>query len=69
MFYEMLFGKTPWPARDIKSLKENVAKMPLKFPYGKEIGKNTKSFIEGCLQKEEEKRFGWDEVFNHPIFI
>lgn len=69
MFYEMLFGKTPWPARDIKSLKENVKKMPLRFPYDIPIGRHTKSFIEGCLQKEEEKRFDWKELFDHPIFF
>lgn len=49
MFYEMLFGKTPWPARDIQSLKENVKRLPLRFPYDIPIGKHTKSFIEGCL--------------------
>lgn len=54
MFYEMLFGKTPWPARDINSLKNNVKNMPLKFPYDIPIGKYTKTFIIGCLQKEEE---------------
>lgn len=33
MFYEMLFGKTPWPARDVKSLRNSVKLLPLRFPY------------------------------------
>lgn len=56
----MLFGKTPWPARDVTSLRNNIRAMPLRFPYDIPIGKYTKSFIEGCLTKNEEKRLGWD---------
>lgn len=33
MFYEMLFGKTPWPCRDINSFLLNIKTSPLKFPY------------------------------------
>lgn len=42
--------------------------MPLKFPIDVAIGSYTKTFIIGCLQKEEEKRFSWEELFDHPIF-
>lgn len=65
----MLYGKTPWPARDMNSLINNVRTMPLRFPYDVPVGSYTKSFIEGCLQKEESNRFGWEEVFSHPIFF
>ena len=27
-----------------------------------------KDFLTRCLQKEEKKRMGWNEVFMHPIF-
>lgn len=38
MFYEMLFGKTPWPCRDLNSFTRNLQTQPLRFPYEKSIG-------------------------------
>lgn len=67
MFYEMLFGKTPWPARDINSYLRNMKNSPLRFPYDKPIGKNTKDFITRCLTLNEKSRISWEEVFAHPI--
>lgn len=49
MFYEMIFGKTPWPCRDLYSFIRNMKTQPLRFPYGKPISKETKSFLQGCL--------------------
>jgi calcium-dependent protein kinase len=37
MFYEMIFGKTPWPCRDINSLLKAIKSVPLRFPYDKPI--------------------------------
>lgn len=64
----MLFGKTPWPSRDIKSLVESIYSAPLKFPYDYPIGNQTKNFIKGCLEINESDRLSWEEIFNHPIF-
>ena len=44
--------------------------MPLRFPYDKPIGNQTKDFITRCLTIEEEKRMSWEEVkadFNMQI--
>lgn len=49
MFYEMLFGRVPWPSRDFESLRNNIKSMPLRFPFDIPVGKYTRSFIEGCL--------------------
>ncbi|EGR32326.1 protein kinase domain protein [Ichthyophthirius multifiliis] len=51
MFYEMIFGKTS----------------PLRFPYDKPIGIQTKNFLVRCLTIDEKKRIGWDEIFQHSI--
>ncbi|KRX01735.1 Protein kinase-like domain [Pseudocohnilembus persalinus] len=67
MFYEMIFGKTPWPCRDLNSFVRNMRSQPLRFPYNKKIGSETKSFLQGCLQYDEAKRFTWDQVLSHPI--
>ena len=34
IFFEMLFGKTPWKARSQYELITNINNEPLKFPYG-----------------------------------
>lgn len=67
LFYEMLFGKTPWPCRDQYSYLRNMTSTPLRFPYDKPIGQNTKDFIEKCLKVSEAQRIGWDEAFTHPL--
>lgn len=69
IYYEMLCGKTPWPARDQLDLIENTKKMPLRFPFDIKISDTSKEFIKGCLQYTEKNRFGWEEIFNHPIYL
>lgn len=49
MFYEMLFGRTPWPSRSLKSLIKAISTQPLKFPYDIPISKLTKDFLVRCL--------------------
>ena len=68
IYYEMLCGKTPWPARDQLDLIQNIDKMPLKYPFNVQISDLSKDFIRGCLEKEEKNRFSWDEVLKHTIF-
>ena len=29
MFYEMLYGKTPWTGKDLGDLRDNILKRPL----------------------------------------
>ncbi|KRX01734.1 Protein kinase-like domain [Pseudocohnilembus persalinus] len=67
VFYEMLFGKTPWSCRDLKSFVRNMKTQRLRFPYSKPIGSETKNFLQGCLQVSESNRFSWEQVLNHPI--
>ena len=38
------------------------------FPPNCSISDELKGFIRGCLKFEENKRFGWIEVFLHKIF-
>lgn len=68
IYYEMLFGKTPWPAKSQYDLVNNIMKMPVKFPYNVQISDISKEFIKGCLQLEEKNRFSWEEVLSHPIY-
>ncbi|EGR27218.1 protein kinase domain protein [Ichthyophthirius multifiliis] len=56
IFYEILFGKTPWPSRDLQSFLSNIQSIPLRFPYDKPVKKETKDFISRCLILNEDKR-------------
>jgi serine/threonine protein kinase len=68
IYYEMLCGKTPWPARDQLDLIQNIASMPVKYPFNIQISDLSKDFIKGCLGKDEKERFSWEEVLTHKIF-
>lgn len=65
--YIFFISLSPWPARDINSYLRNMKTCPLRFPYDKPIGANTKDFITRCLTANENQRISWEEVFKHPI--
>ena len=67
MFYELLYGYPPWPARDLDSYVDGIRRKKLWFPYDRKIGKNSKDFIEKCLVVDEDKRITWEELFEHPL--
>ena len=50
MFYEMLFGYSPWPSRHLDVYKRCIVSKPVAFPYNCGIGENTRNFLEGCLK-------------------
>lgn len=64
IFYEMLFGNTPWPCRSQIELINNIKKMPVRFPHHATVSEDTRGFIKGCLTLNENKRFGWNDCFN-----
>lgn len=67
MAFEILYGKVPWPIRDIPSFLWNIYHVPLRFPYDKSVSEEFKDFIRSCLTVDESKRIGWDDVFSHPF--
>lgn len=64
----MLYGRVPWSGKSEFELAEVITKQPLKFPKDPEISEHARNFIQGCLKLEEADRFGWFEVYNHPLF-
>jgi serine/threonine protein kinase len=57
IFYEMLMGEVPWPARTEFELINNIEKRPLMFSHKVGITPHARSFIEGCLKINEYERF------------
>ncbi|CAD8190461.1 unnamed protein product [Paramecium pentaurelia] len=68
IFYETLFGSTPWTARSIPELVKNISSQPLKFPQDKNIDPQIIDMLKGCLQLQEKDRMGWDLLYRHPCF-
>lgn len=63
MYYELLFGKAPWPHRNMESYLEYIKREPLRFPYDVKISSKSMDFIKRCLEIDENKRIGWNEIF------
>lgn len=68
ILYECLFGKAPYSSKTfdelISKIKDNA---PIEIPSCASISSNCKHFLEGCLQRDPNKRFDFQEFFNHPF--
>jgi len=69
IYYEILFGKTPWNVNNFDDLIRMPKEIPIKFPYSTPISKMSKDFILGCLAYDEEDRLNWDQIFSMDIFL
>jgi serine/threonine protein kinase len=45
-----------------------VLSTTIKYPSDINISPDMESLIKGCLQINEEDRFDWFQLYNHPIF-
>ncbi|EGR29853.1 protein kinase domain protein [Ichthyophthirius multifiliis] len=72
IFYQLIYGKTPWPCATIVDLVQNMFESPLQFPklgqFGEIIDENIKLIIKGCLQFEENERFSLQDLFECFLF-
>lgn len=65
IFYEMLHGCTPWPAKNEIQLINNIMSKPIQFDPS--VSEKCRDFIRGCLKIKEEERISWEDAFNHPL--
>ena len=65
IFYEMIYGHTPWPATNEIQLFNSIMTKPV--PFDQNISEKSKDFIKRCLKIKEDDRMSWEEAFNHPI--
>lgn len=59
VFYEMLYGKTPWMGTSQLNLFHNIKEKPLAFPSDPVRSDKVKSLIKRMLQFREEDRISW----------
>jgi len=70
-FYQMLFGKTPFDAKNYDDLKEKVKLQSGKnliFPKDTPISPECKDLLINLLQYNANQRIEWKDFFNHPLF-
>ncbi|CAD8051312.1 unnamed protein product [Paramecium sonneborni] len=69
LFYEILYGRTPWIASSIPQLVKNINTQPLKFnDQINQVSDNVKDLISKCLVIQENDRYSWHDIFGHPLF-
>lgn len=64
--YELLFRKTPFHSKNEDKLFKNILKYSPEFPEG--TSQDVIDFISMLLEKDPNKRAGFDEVNCHPFF-
>lgn len=69
VFYEMLFGRSPFRFEDQAQILRDIRNGSgdkLRFPG--EISENAKSLLRGLIRENPIERLDWNQFFNHPIF-
>ncbi|KAL4468753.1 hypothetical protein ABPG74_005256 [Tetrahymena malaccensis] len=67
LYFELLYGVTPWTAETEKELHHKVCNVPVQFPKHIKISNESIEFIRGCLQVDERRRFSLEQIENHPL--
>lgn len=72
VFFQMLFGRLPFPARSLSELKNKVRSFngaKLNIPSKPAISKTAKDLLMKLLEGDVNRRITWNQFFNHPIFV
>jgi len=71
MYYEMLYGITPWTGKTPKELDNNIQNIRIEFPLNEErpISETSISFLQKVLERNLEKRAGWGDVMQHRLIF
>ena len=67
MFYELLYGRTPWTGKTPNELLDNIRKKPLEFPEQPPRSEIVKDMLRRMLVQTDEDRISWEELFQHKI--
>ncbi|CAD8142078.1 unnamed protein product [Paramecium pentaurelia] len=67
VYFEMLFGRTPFIAQSEAALLQNILNQQLIIPQTPLVSELSKDFIKKCLQKDDCSRFNVKDMFEHKI--
>lgn len=70
IFYEVIYGDTPWTGTTVLQLYNNILTQPLTFPshHHSPLHSRIQAVIQQMLTQEEEQRISWEELFLNPLF-
>eukprot|EP00828_Plagiopyla_frontata_P004788 TRINITY_DN11816_c0_g2_i1.p1 TRINITY_DN11816_c0_g2~~TRINITY_DN11816_c0_g2_i1.p1 ORF type:complete len:197 (+),score=32.22 TRINITY_DN11816_c0_g2_i1:326-916(+) len=63
MFYEMLYGKTPWTAQSPYYLLQNIKNQKLQFDSKPQRSEEAKNLLRLMLTYDDTERISWEELF------
>ena len=70
-FFQMIFGKPPWDAKNLKDLQRLVKSQSgdsLVIPDEPATSKECKNLLRSLMTYDTESRISWDSFFKHAIF-
>ncbi len=67
MFYEMLYGRTPWMASSPFQLYQNIRKLKLEFDLRPQRSDASKGLLRKMLVIDDRHRVAWPELFHHDL--
>jgi len=67
ILFEMLFGKTPFTAKNHYELIQKINKHSISIPSQFNISVNCKDILSKLLIKDPKKRISWEKFFSHPF--
>lgn len=68
IFFESLYGKTPWSGANPTDLREKIDKYDLIFPDYPIVSDESKKMLRMMLAKQEKERISWEEIFKESLF-
>jgi serine/threonine protein kinase len=71
IFYELLYGDTPYSAKNMIDLMRKIKKKAVEIPNYKEsviLSEPCKNLLLSLLERNPDKRINWDNFFSHEWF-
>lgn len=66
-FYEILFGKPPYTAKNIVELLQKIQKYPFKMPPNSKMSPEVEDVLHKMLVFKPNDRIEWEDLFKHKI--
>ena len=67
--YQLLIGQTPFEAKSVSELAEQIKKGSYLLPKEIVLSVEVISFINGLLQFDQVKRMNWEQIMKHPFIV